>query len=296
VRYLLAHRKELLDAEIALNEGGNLLLSPDLGEVRSAAIGVAEKTFQSYRLTVQGHGGHSSMPPTDGDPVTTLSRALVRLGEHRFPMHVLPHVKDSLADAALHEKEPTASALARIARTAPRVAPQDSEILGKDRAYNALLRTTCVATMLKAAAQDNVLPTQVEAIVNCRILPCETREGTAKALADVIRDPSVTIAPYDDAGFGPTEELTGDVPAAIRHAAAKVFPHARVVGSLGTGATDSRHLRAAGIHAFGISTSPTTLDDVRNGLVAHGPNERRAVKWIEPGTEYLREIVDELVR
>jgi acetylornithine deacetylase/succinyl-diaminopimelate desuccinylase-like protein len=106
----------------------------------------------------------------------------------------------------------------------------------------------------------------------------------------------VTVAAYEEGDAGPIEQLTGDVPAAIQHAAAKVFDKARVVGAMGTGATDSRHLREAGIHAFGISTSPVTLEDVRKGLVAHGPDERRPARWIDPGTEFLRQIVDELVR
>jgi acetylornithine deacetylase/succinyl-diaminopimelate desuccinylase-like protein len=141
-----------------------------------------------------------------------------------------------------------------------------------------------------------VLPTDAEAVVNCRIMPDETREATEKTLRDLVADPRVAITPYDDVHFGPIEELTGDVPAAIKKASAKVFPRAAVVGTMGTGATDSRHLRAAGIHAFGIATSAVTLDDVRKGMVAHGPDERRPVKWIGEGTRYLRELVLELVK
>jgi len=295
VRWLLKNRRQLLDAEIALNEGGHMLLTPDLAEVRSIGIGVAEKTFQSFRLTVKGKGGHSSVPATDGDPVTTLARALVKLGDHRWPMKVLPQVRDSLAGAATSEKPPLSTALKHAADTG-KISPQDAEAIGKDRAYNALVRTTCVTTMLKGSPQDNVLPTDVEAVVNCRIMPDETIDGTQKTLATVIGDSNVAITHYDDTGAGPLEEPTGEVPEAIRHAAAKLFDKARVVGTMGTGATDSRHLRGAGIHAFGISTSPVTLDDVRKGLVAHGPDERRPVRWIEPGTQFLREIVNELVR
>ncbi|HEV7554982.1 MAG TPA: hypothetical protein VGO00_06005, partial [Kofleriaceae bacterium] len=109
-------------------------------------------------------------------------------------------------------------------------------------------------------------------------------------------DANVAITTYDEVGEGPIEELTGDVPAAVRVAAAKVFPTAHVIGTMSTGATDSRHLRGAGIHSFGISTSAVSLDDVRKGLVAHGPDERRPVKWIDKGTDFLRALVDELVK
>jgi acetylornithine deacetylase/succinyl-diaminopimelate desuccinylase-like protein len=295
VGWILEHRRELLDAEIALNEGGGVMLADDLSRGLAIEIGVAEKIYQSYRLTVHGRGGHSSQPPTDADAVTTLARALVKLGEHRFAMRVLPQIRDYIAFAATIEKPPLAGALGRAARS-PTIAAADAEVIAKDRAFNALFRTTCVATMLRGSPQDNVLPTDAEAIVNCRILPDETKQATAKTLADLIGDPAVAITPYDEIGAGPVEPLAGIVPDAIKHAAAKVFPRAAIVGSMSTGATDSRHLRAAGIHAFGISTSPVTLDDVRAGLVAHGPDERRSLKWIDRGTEFLREIVDQLVK
>jgi len=296
VRWLVEHRKDLFgDAEIALNEGGSLLVGAD-GDIRSVGIGVAEKTFQSFRLTVKGKGGHSSQPPTDGDAATTLSRALVKVGEHSFPMRVLPQVKDSLSHSSQREKSPLGPALAHAVASAPKVSPADEKIIATDRTYNALLRTTCVTTMLKGSPQDNVLPTEVEAVVNCRILPGETVSQTQKILADLVADKGVTIAPYDEVGEGPIEDLSGDVVAAVKVAAGKVFPTSHVVGTMSTGATDSRHLRGAGIHSFGISTSAVALDDVRKGLVAHGPDERRLVKWIDKGTEFLRVTVDELVK
>ena len=150
---------------------------------------------------------------------------------------------------------------------------------------------------LTARAPSSVLlPTSAEAVVNCRILPDETREGTQKALEALIQDPRVAITASEDFGFGPQEDVTGPVPDAIRKVAARLWPTARTVTSMGTGATDSRHLRAAGIHAYGISTSAVVLDDVRKGFVAHGPDERRPAKWIGEGTRYLREVVLEIAR
>jgi acetylornithine deacetylase/succinyl-diaminopimelate desuccinylase-like protein len=295
-RWLVQHRKDLFgDAEIALNEGGSLLLGSD-GEIRSVGIGVAEKTFQSFRLTVKGKGGHSSQPPTDGDAATTLAKALVKVGEHAFPMRVLPQVKDALWHASQREKSPLGPALAHAVASAPKVQPADEKVIATDRTYNALLRTTCVTTMLKGSPQDNVLPTEVEAVINCRILPGESIADTTKTLTDLVHDTNVAITTYDEVGEGPIEELAGAVPAAVTTAAGKVFPGAHVIGTMSTGATDSRHLRGAGIHSFGISTSAVSLDDVRKGLVAHGPDERRPVKWIDKGTEFLRAIVDELVK
>src|SRR5262249_47862505 len=144
-QWLVRHRKDLIDAEIALNEGGMVRVSDDFARVVEVGIGAAEKTFQSYHLVVHGKGGHSSVPPTDSDPVLTLSRALVRVGEHRFPARVLPATRDALADAAKLEKPPLSDAMARIAATG-QVSEDDERVVAKDRSVNAQLRTTCVTT------------------------------------------------------------------------------------------------------------------------------------------------------
>src|SRR5262249_10930337 len=143
--------------------------------VVEVGVGTAEKTFQSYRLIVRGKGGHSSIPPTDSDPVLTLSRALVKVGELRFPARVIPATRQQLAFEAKLEKPPLSDAEARVAETSE-VSEADERVLATDRIINAHIRTTCVTTQLFAAPQDNVLPTTAEAIVNCRILPDETRE------------------------------------------------------------------------------------------------------------------------
>ena len=47
-------------------------------------------------------------------------------------------------------------------------------IVTADPTYNAMLRTTCVATMLDAGHATNALPQRARANVNCRIYPDQT--------------------------------------------------------------------------------------------------------------------------
>ncbi len=293
--WLAQNRKDLIDAEIALNEGGGYRLSDDFARVVQVDIGAAEKTFQSYRLVVRGKGGHSSIPPTDSDPVLTLSRALVKIGEFRFPARVLPATREQLAADAKLEKAPLADAEARVAK-AGQVSDADEHVLSADRLINARLRTTCVTTQLQGSPQDNVLPTSAEATVNCRILPDETREQTLETLERVVGDPGVEIKPTDDFGFGPYSPVEGDVPRAIHKVAAALWPGVPVVPTMSTGATDSRHLRAVGILAYGVGVSPTSKAEFASGHGAHGPDERRPAKWLADGARYLKELTHELAR
>jgi acetylornithine deacetylase/succinyl-diaminopimelate desuccinylase-like protein len=294
-QWLVTNRKDLIDAEIALNESGMQRLDDDGSHIVLVGLGAAEKTFQSYKLIVRGKGGHSSMPPTDSDPVLALSRALVKIGEFRFGPRVIPATREQLAADAKLEKPPLAEAQARIASSG-RVSVEDERIVSKDRIVNALVRTTCVTTQLQASPQDNVLPTSAEATVNCRIMPDETREQTMESLRRVVNDPSVEITPVAEFGYGPYSPVDGEVLKASRRVAASLWPGVPVVPIMTTGATDSRHLRAGGITAYGVSVSPMTKGEALTGHVAHGPDERRPAKWLADGARYLRELTYELAR
>ena len=295
VRWLVQNHRDLLDAELALNEGGALIVTPDLTRMESVQISVAEKTFQSYQLVVKGKGGHSSVPPTDSDPVMTLSRALQRIGELRFPAKVLPEAREGIALMATHENPPLSDALRHAAQSGA-VSAQDEAVIGKDRLANAQVRTTCVTTMLRAAPQDNVLPTTAEATVNCRILPDETREQTQARLAQAIADPAVELKPLEDIGFAKPSAISGPVNVAVHAAAKAVWGDVPVTHSMTTGATDSRHLREVGMQCYGLGGAPGTREDQRAGRAAHGADERRPIKWIGDGVRFLREVTLRLAR
>jgi acetylornithine deacetylase/succinyl-diaminopimelate desuccinylase-like protein len=293
--WLAKNHKELIDAEYALNEGGSIRLDDEGARVVEVALGAAEKTFQSYRLVVRGKGGHSSIPPTDSDPVLTLSRALVKVGEFRFPARVIPASREELAADAKLEKPPLSEVEARVAALG-KVSDDDERVLATDRIVNAHLRTTCVTTQLQGSPQDNVLPTSAEAIVNCRILPDETREQTTETLTKLVGDPAVEIAPVADFGFGPYSPADGEIARAMKKVVGGLWAGAPVVTTMGTGATDSRHLRAIGIRSYGVSVSPATRAEGLSGHLAHGPDERRPARWLPEGAEFLRRLTYELAR
>ena len=294
VQWLVKNHRDLIDAELALNEGGALQLANDGSKVQVVGLAVAEKTYQSFQLRAHGPGGHSSVPPTDKDPALQLARALVEIGEYRFPAHVIPEARAQLAAAARIEPQPLSGALAEASCGA--LSPDVLDAIGRERVYNAMIRTTCVTTQLKGSPQDNVLPTVTEAVVNCRILPDETIDQTAARLREAIADPGIEMTPVNTFGPGGKAPLTGPVPDAVAVAAHKVFGDATVVESLQLGATDSRYLREIGIAAYGVATAPSSIDDTRKGFGSHGANERRPLKWLKPGTEFLRALVAALAR
>jgi acetylornithine deacetylase/succinyl-diaminopimelate desuccinylase-like protein len=289
--WLVEKHRDLLDAEIALNEGGGMLLTDDLTKPIQLNLGVSEKVFQSFQLVVKGKGGHSSRPPTSGDPVVTLARALVKVGEHRFPATVLPETKADFASQLSTAEPEYVQAMRHAIASAPHIAPADDAVLSKDAGYNAALRTTCVTTMLKGSPQDNVLPTTAEATVNCRILPGETRDQVRAALVKAIGDPNVALVDAPHIGDAPGSPFDGEVVDAVKKVAAARFPGVPVVPGMSTGTTDSRHLRGVGIRAYGVSPAMISRAEAKSGHAAHGPDEREPTRWVDPGIDFFRDVV-----
>lgn len=282
-------------AGIALNESGFVTLDREEKAVLWTGLAVAEKTFQSYELTVKGPGGHSSVPNPKWSPVTVLARALVKLGELRFPGHVIDATRASLEHRASIEKPEVKQAIERTLK-AGHTTDADDRILASAPGVDATLRTTCVATMLRASPQDNVLATSAVATVNCRVMPDETREGTRAALVRAIGDDKVVITPLVEMGDGGASASSGEVVEAFHAVAPRVFGKAAHFSMLSTGASDSRYLRTVGIEAYGIGVWPISSDEGAAGHGAHGADERRPLKWFTPGLRYADALVRALVR
>ncbi len=297
VGWLVEHHPDLLDAEIGLNEGsgGGLTVKDDLSRIEEVDIGLAQKTYQSYRVVAQGRGGHSSTPRADLNPIYTLAVALQRIGAFSFPPRVVPATRPGIAAYAATEKPPLGDALRRTAETGS-VSPADDAILSRDAFANAFVRTTCIATMLQGSNQENVLPVSAEATVQCRLLPGDTLEGVREALVKTVGDAKVEVIPTKPFGAGTPVPAEGEVPDAIRRVSRQFWGDVPVVEGFGFGADDGRYLTVRGALVYGTHPNPTSNDDGRLGFVAHGPDERVSARWYAEGVRWLNALVLDLAR
>src|SRR5207302_3217359 len=148
--------------------------------------------------------------------------------------------------------------------------------------YNAILRTTAVATMLEAGHAENALPQTARAIVNCRLLPGESPEDVLQTLRQVLADEQISVTPIKPTKVSPPSHLTVEVMGAIEQAKEKLWPGLPVTPEMETGATDGLLFRQLGIPTYGITGTATDLDDVR----MHGKDERMGVQDFYDGLEF----------
>jgi acetylornithine deacetylase/succinyl-diaminopimelate desuccinylase-like protein len=286
MRWLLANHRDLIDAEMAINEGGGAYRGE---RYLYNAVEASQKIYYSYNLEVRNKGGHSSLPVAE-NAITRLARGLVRLANYEFPVRIDEVNRLYFERMSKMVSQPISGDMAAIAAGSLKP-PRIARIAEANPYYNARLRTTCVATMLEGGHADNALPQLARARVNCRVLPGETEASVRSTLVDVIDDEQITIS---DAGFeftpSPASPLTPEIMGAIEAVTAELWPGVPVLPIMSTGATDSLYLRNAGIAAYGTSGIFMDLDDNR----AHGRDERVRVRSLYEGQEYLYRLVKRL--
>ena len=287
VQWLLANHRALVDAELGLNEGGG-------GQSRAGRrianrVQASEKVYVDYTLEATNKGGHSSQPQPE-NAIYELADALARIGKFAFPVNLNEVTRTYFDRMAGIEQGQGAADFKALAQPAP-----DAAAVARVSAvplYNAMLRTTCVATMVDAGHAPNALPQRAVANVNCRILPGEDPEAVRQTLVHVIENPKITVTPVAAARPSPPSPLTAEVMQAITRVTEEMWPGVPVIPFMSTGATDGLYFRQAGIPIYGVSGLFGDMDDVR----AHGRDERMGVKEFFDGQEFLWWLVGALTR
>ena len=295
VEWLLANRRDLIDADYCINfdSGG-----PELrgGKVTALDVQASEKVYASFTLTVKNPGGHSSLPVKD-NAIYRLAAALQRIAAFEFPV-----VTTEISRAYFERMAPLSGASGADMRAVAKPAPDAAaaaRLSAKSAFLNAMLRTTCVATLLQGGHAENALPQTAQTTVNCRILPAHDPGEVQKTLEKIVADKEVVIAPVARPTPSPPSPLAPEVLASMETAARATWPDAvqgsksvPIVPFMETGATDGLFLRNAGIPVYGTNGIPYDPDDYR----AHGKDERILVKSFNEGLEFAYQLVKASVR
>jgi acetylornithine deacetylase/succinyl-diaminopimelate desuccinylase-like protein len=279
VDWLLQNHRALVDAELVVNEGSGGVLRD--GKPLFNGIQAAEKITTNFTVRVTNRGGHSSVP-RDDNAITSLSDALSRIGRYRFPIKLNDVTREFFSKTADLETPAMGRAMkALVANANDSIAA--ATVVANPR-YNAMLRTSCVATMLSGGHATNALPQLAEANVNCRIYPTETAAEVRDQLARVAADASVQVVIRTQRPSTPPSALTPRIVDPVTTITRELFGPIPVIPVMSTGATDSRFFRALGIPAYGVSGlfSDPTVDDR-----AHGRDERMSVRSYYEGQEFL---------
>jgi len=282
VKWLLANRPELLNAEFAINEGGKGTMVQ--GRKLTLQLQFSEKVYQSYRIEAEGAGGHSALPGAD-NPINRVAAGVARVAAFRFPVNLSEGTREFFRrEASLREGVMAADMLAILEEP---IDPVAESRLAEIPELNGVMRTTCVATGIQGGHAENALPMRASATINCRVLPHEDVNAITRTLARVLADDQLTIIPLAEPTPSPPSPLGEDILGPVQSITAAMWPGVSVVPVMSLGATDSAFTRNAGIRTYGVSGTFVEEGDYR----AHGKDERLPVASFYETREFLDRLV-----
>jgi len=285
VQWLLANDRDLIGADYAINVDAG---GPEIrgGRVSALTVQAAEKVFASFTLTVHNRGGHSSLPVPE-NAIYRLAAGLQRLATLVLPTHTSEITRAYFAAQATLASGADAADMRAVS-----VLPTDEAAARRLSAsspfYNAMLRTTCVPTLLDGGHAENALPQTARATINCRVLPEEQPADVMQTLVRAIADPQIEVAPVAAPTPSPPSPLRADLRSALERIARDMWGRdLPLVPVMETGATDGLYLRNAGMPVYGVTGIAYDPEDNRS----HGKDERILVRAFDEGLVFIERLV-----
>jgi acetylornithine deacetylase/succinyl-diaminopimelate desuccinylase-like protein len=286
--FLLKEHRDLVDAGLVINPDGASGEIED-GKKVDFSIETSQKTYVTYRMEVTNKGGHSSEPRPD-NAIYQLANGLVKLAAFQFPYRTNATTRLYFQRRAMLETGAVRADMLAVAK--PQIDLAAAARLAKNTESNAILHSTCVATMLNAGVQENALPSRADAVVQCRIMPDETVAGTQAALAKAVGDPEIKFSVMGGVVSGPESQPNPAVLGPIEKVVNSMWPGKPVIPAMDAGASDSLYTRSAGIPSYGVGGAWEDVNDVR----AHGRDERRKMDAFYESVEFTYRLMKELTK
>lgn len=291
IDWVLANRRELVDAEVALNEGGRVRIVD--GRPLYAAVQCAEKVPHNVIVTARGPGGHASVPHA-GNAITRLVSALAQVAGHEEPLRLSDVTRAFFRELAVVWPDAALrGAMADVATDDPARIAAGAVALTAVPSMAAVLRTGISPTLISGGIRSNVIPTEAQATLNIRTLPGEAIEAVLARLSARIGDPNVTLHVRASGDDAPASPIDAPMFRAIAESVAELLPGVVTVPYLSTGATDSATMRLAGIACYGLLPFPLTQDDEDR---MHGHDERLPLDALLTGVRLVHAIVTRMTR
>jgi acetylornithine deacetylase/succinyl-diaminopimelate desuccinylase-like protein len=295
VDYLLRNYPNKIFAPYVLNEGGGWAIPAQNKNVFT--VQTAEKGLFWFKVKAKGTPGHGSMPDVADNAIMRMHKVIEKLGNYKGQVSFVSTVKQFLAEMTKDDENLKDTVSHLLAN------PELSDVVLGDLTKNSpaiadeirpRIRMTITPTIIHGGIKENVIPSECEAVFDCRILPGQT-VGQAQALikqmlVEVGLDKlTIEVIQAQEPSASSVETPLYDV---ISKVLQDFEPGCGVAPLLMTGGTDSRFFRRMGSVCYGFHPMRSeTSYGVKVTRREHGIDERISIENLVFGASVLYETI-----
>jgi acetylornithine deacetylase/succinyl-diaminopimelate desuccinylase-like protein len=292
--YLLRNHKEKVWCPYVLNEGGGLAIPQKRGNVYP--VQTAEKGILWFKIKAKGTPGHGSTPNIADNAIVRMNKVIEKIGNYQPPTLYVPTLRQFLSEVAKHNPD-IEETFARLMCN-PMQSDQILDELAKtDRALAEEIRPrtkmTITPTIIQGGVKENIIPSECEAVFDCRVLPGQSVDETFATIKSLLKDVGMEKLSFEIIQIHDGNESTTQTPlySTITGVLKEFEPNCGVTPTLTTGGTDSRFFRETGSVCYGFH--PMRPDEPNDELERrmHGINERITIENLVFGTSIFYEVV-----
>ena len=273
-----------IEIELVMDEGGFVSVKSLKGiDTSIGLLGIGEKGYLDFKLSVVVQPGHSSMPLLD-NAIQVISNANKELQDN--PM---PPVYDDWTINSLKEYSPYANQTIKdILENPLKNKTMTEEVLSKEPMFNALIRTVMSPTITEGGVKSNIIPAESSVTYNARIHSGDSIESVLDHVKKVINDPRIKIETVDSSAANPS-------PSPVLHPSFKIIEkltkevfgeNVPIIPFIGFGGTDTKHFQNIGYGEAFYRWNPVNItSDIIKGM--HGYDEKLPVNSYENFIKFM---------
>jgi acetylornithine deacetylase/succinyl-diaminopimelate desuccinylase-like protein len=280
-RWLCEQHPDKVRSDFVVNEGGGELVK--FGDRRLFTLSVGEKGIFRMRLRAKGQAGHASLPRIGDNALLKLAGHLAALSEQPPPQS--SEVGEALFAALFGERfegdEGMRAGLERLRAEQPLLA---------DYLAEPMLGITLTPTIAEGGKKANVIPSEAEALIDCRVPPGQGEKQALSALRELIGDGDYEVE-FTEAVVGNSSPLDSPLADGIRAWLAEIEPEAELAPTVMPGFSDSNPFRTAFPDAVVYGFCPhRAIDLLEASPLIHGADERVPAADIELAAGFFYEL------
>lgn len=280
---VLKERGVHLDSVI--DEGG-AILNLHVGNIlnkKLAGVGIAEKGYVDYRVSVSAKGGHSSQPP-EHTALGALADVIKDIEGHQFKAKMPAFVYELFTKIGKNVSYPARIVTCNLWLLKPLI----TAVMKKIPPAASLIHTTTAVTMAEGSPAANVLPQKASVTVNFRMMPGVTIKNVEEHIRKCVRNKDIEVeylkgkeaskvSPTDSRSFKILEEIC-----------TRTDRDLLVAPYLVMGGTDAYHYEEVcdNIYRF----APFVMD-TKLLLTTHGTDERIPIACMADGLKFFKRYI-----
>jgi acetylornithine deacetylase/succinyl-diaminopimelate desuccinylase-like protein len=291
--WLVQNHPDRVDADYVLNEGGGMAMQ--VNGKNMFTINTAEKGILWFKVKATGTPGHGSVPGAADNAILRMNKVVEILGHYRSKISLVSTVKQYVANIS---KSSGLGALSALLQD-PSKSDQILDALAQKDRYlaeelRARLRMTVTPTMINGGVKENIVPSQCDAVFDCRILPGQTTTKTFDEIKNLLKDADSDKLTFETIQANEPSESSLDTPlyTVIVEALKEFEPGCSVAPVMLTGGTDSRFFRKLGSTCYGFHPvrPETSYSEMQKTI--HGIDERISEENLVFGTSVLYNVIE----